>query len=123
MEPFVRRYNLDNRRFALVVQTVRTDQPVSPQPSLIAFSYHRIDGVLVGALYGEAFVEGSLLGRFIAADRIEAVFHCLSATLSLASGRSEVVIGCGPESRLTLSLDWQWLWGRTGRGAAPYSAW
>lgn len=123
MEPFVRRYNLDNRRFALVVQTVRTDQPVSPQPSLIAFSYHRIDGVLVGALYGGAFVEGSLLGRFIAADRIEAVFHCLSATLSLASGRIEGVIGCGPEGRLTLSLDWQWLWGRTGRGAALFSEW
>ena len=122
MEPFVRRYNLDNRRFALV-RAARADRPVSPPPSLIVFFFHRIDGVLVGALHGEAFVEGSLLGRFIAADRIEAVFHCLDADLLPVSGRVEGVIGSGPEGRLTLSLDWQWFCGRTGRGAALFSEW
>lgn len=79
MEPFVRRYNLDNRRFALV--------------------------------------------RTADADRIEAMFHGLSATHSLVSGRIEGVIDSGPEGRLTLSLDWQWLGGRTGRGAALFSEW
>ena len=122
MEPFVRRYNLDNRRFALV-RTAAADRLAFPPAARIDFSFHRIDGVLVGTLHGDPFVEGSLLGRFVAADRIEAVFHCLSATLSLVSGRIEGVIGCGPEGRLTLSLDWQWLWGRTGRGAALFSEW
>ena len=122
MEPFVRRYNLDNRRFALV-RTAGANRQASPPAARIDFSFHRIDGVLVGTLHGESFVEGSLLGRFVAADRIEAMFHGLSATHSLVSGRMEGVIDSGPEGRLTLSLDWQWLWGRTGRGAALFSEW
>ena len=104
MEPFVRRYNLDNRRFALV-RTAAADRLASPPAARIDFSFHRIDGVLVGTLHGESFVEGSLLGRFVAADRIEGV------------------IDSGPEGRLTLSLDWQWLWGRTGRGSSLFSEW
>ena len=51
MEPFVRRYNLDNRRFALV-RTAAADRQASPPAARIDFSFHRIDGVLAGMGWG-----------------------------------------------------------------------
>ena len=120
MEPFVRQFNLDNRRF--VLSEVHDEQGRAQPPApLIVFSFHQCDGVLVGSLQGEGLVEGRLLATLVAADRLEAVFHCLPRAMVLASGRAVGVIGGGPRSKLTLHLDWEWLSGRSGRGVARFT--
>ncbi len=114
MNQYARIYNLDNRRFVLS----KNDNGFPAE--CIAFSFHQLDNVLMGTFQGDGIIESHLLGKFVAADRIEVLFQWLDQSLLLFSGAFSGLI-CGPPSeKLHLFLNWQWLCGATGKGAASF---
>jgi hypothetical protein len=108
------RYSLDNRRFVMA----KSGEGL-PQTGVV-FVFHQTGVVISGDFRGGDVRAGQLLGRFVASDHIELHFHFLSSALTLHSGTGSGLVSGDPGKQLTLFLNWRFVSGGTGTGAASY---
>lgn len=108
-------YNLDGRRF---VTHIKGD--VFPAAEII-YSFCQTEQLVRGEFYGGEIVAGCFLGKFIAADRMELLFQCVTRDFSLLSGVASGLVTGDPSATLKLFVNWQWLNGAMGKGAAVYT--
>jgi hypothetical protein len=108
------RYSLDNRRFVMA----KSGEGL-PQTGVV-FVFHQTGVVISGDFRGGDVRAGQLLGRFVASDHIELHFHFLSSGLTLHSGMGSGLVSGDPGKQLTLFLNWRFVSGGTGTGAASY---
>lgn len=108
------KYNLNNKQFI----TVGNEHGLSSAETV--FRYFQSDGVITGEYQGGEIIEGHFVGKFTSSERIELLFHCVTKTSELLSGKSSGLISTSADDKLKLTFDWQWLSGATGGGISNY---
>lgn len=108
------KYNLNNKQFI----TVGNEHGLSSSETI--FQYFQSGEVITGEYRGGEIVEGRFVGKFTPPARIELLFHCVTKTSELLSGKSSGIVSVGEGGKLKLIFDWQWLHGATGGGTSHY---
>lgn len=108
------KHNLNNKQFI----TIGNEHGLSSSETI--FTYFQDGDVITGEYSGGEIVEGRIVGKFSQPDRIELLFHCVTKTSELLSGKSSGLISEGADGKLKLVFDWQWLYGATGGGTSSY---
>ena len=108
------KFSLNNKQFI----TVENEHGLASSETI--FWYFQSGEVITGEYRGGEIVEGRFVGKFTAPDRIGLLFHCVTKTSELLSGKSAGLISAGAGGKLKLAFDWQWLYGATGGGTSNY---
>lgn len=107
-------YDLDGRVFAVA------DNASGLAAGDTLFHYAQSGAVVSGHYCGGEIVAGNFVGRFLAPERIEMRFQCLSRTGLLLSGQSQGVISMAEDGRLVIDFTWSWLAGAAGSGCSRH---
>ena len=107
-------HNLNNKRFI----ASQNDHGLSTAETV--FHYFQSGEVITGQYRGGQIVEGNFVGKFIAANKIELRFQCLTKSFELLSGKSIGFISVLLNDKLALTFNWSWLEQSSEGGTSSY---
>ncbi|MEL6534546.1 MAG: hypothetical protein AAFQ98_04000 [Bacteroidota bacterium] len=106
--------NLHDKRF------VALENESGLSGSETVFHYFQQGEVITGTYQGGAILEGSIVGKKVAEDKIELLFQCLTQDKELKVGQSEGEITEDASGKLQLKFTWNWLNGDLSGGKSEY---
>jgi len=106
--------NLNKKRF----RTSENKSGLSSDET--TFQYFEKNSVISGSYSGGSIVEGTLLGKRVADDKIELLYQCLTDSGELKAGESTGTLSINAGGLLEIRYDWQWLNGTRTGGESVY---
>jgi hypothetical protein len=106
--------DINGRRFV----TTGNEHGVSGAETI--FEYATNGDRITGSYRGGRIADGHLVGKVTGADRIELLFHCLTADGELMAGESRGRVSRNARGLVELHFEWAWLTGDRSGGHSSY---
>jgi len=109
------KFNLNNKKFTTIANS--KDGKASSET---VFHYRQKGKVVTAGYQGGDISHGKIIAKFIADDKLEMLYQCLTIDEELKAGKAIAKIEYDDKGLIRLKLNWEWLDDSNQKGTSEY---